>query len=403
MAMITCHICNSADLELVCAPAEPVGLVSSDVRIVEGRVAWAVCQCCLTIQKCLDDGWRRLAEQTYAQYDINHQSAGGEEPRLFNTELGSGPRSEIILRYFLRRTTLPDTGTLLDIGCSNGNLLKAFHHNRPDWELYGSEISDTWRGTVLALPGVKGFHVGRNISYPLRYNLITMCHVLEHVPNPTAFVRSLMDNLAAEARLLIVVPNIRQNPIDLLIADHCSHFDQESLSRVITASGLEVEDLSAQTISKELIAIVKRPASQTIRRWHGMDYVPAAQLCRDYFRLYAGVRDAARSAAAEASHFGIMGSSIAAAWLAHELDDHIEFFVDEDESRLGHMLMGHPILSFAEVPEGATVFIPMSVTVAEKIIARATDYPIHFRYLDWNVFGTSHQSRQDNVLSAKSP
>jgi hypothetical protein len=32
---------------------------------------------------------------------------------------------------------------------------------------------------------------------------------------------------------VVIVPNIRQNPIDLLIADHCSHFDADSLDRLL--------------------------------------------------------------------------------------------------------------------------------------------------------------------------
>ena len=77
------------------------------------------------------------------------------------------------------------------------------------------------------------------------------------------------------------------------------------------------------------------------------------------------------------------GSSIAAAWLAQEVGG-AAFFADEDESRHGNSLMERPILSLSDVPRGATVFIPMSRSVAERIIARAGGLPIEFRYLDWN-------------------
>jgi SAM-dependent methyltransferase len=378
-----CHVCDSPGLEPVHAPGRPIGLVSSDVQTRDARVAWAVCLRCATIQKILDRDWRHLADDIYARYDINHQAAG-DEPRLFNTAFGSGPRTEILLRYLLRLIDLPLTGRLLDIGCSNGNLLKTFHRVRPGWELYGSEISDRWKDTVLALPGVRGFHAGRAIAYPLRYDLITMSHVLEHVPDPTAFLRPLIANLAPGGRLVIIVPNIRQNPIDLLIADHCSHFDTVSLDRVLAESGLAASDLTARTIPKELIAIAEPATGAAARPASDEADVPAAQLCRDYFRLFDGVRDAARAARAEAACFGIMGSSIAAAWLAHELDGAVEFFADEDDSRFGHSLMGRPILDLADVPPGATVFIPMSGAVAAKIIARARTLPIAFRYLDWN-------------------
>jgi 2-polyprenyl-3-methyl-5-hydroxy-6-metoxy-1,4-benzoquinol methylase len=380
--MAPCHVCDSPRLEPVQAATRPLGLVSSDVQAVEARVAWAVCARCGTIQKVIDRDWHRLVEGIYQRYRINHQAAG-EEPRLFNTPFGSGPRTEILLKYLLRLIDLPAAGKLLDIGCSNGNLLKSFHRIRPEWDLYGYEISDLWKEEVLALPGVRGFHAGTDVSYPFRYDLITVCHVLEHVPNPAAFLRPLLANLAPAGRLVVIVPNIRQNPIDLLIADHCSHFDAASLDRVLRVSGLPATDLTARAIPKELIAIAGPAEGDTKKSWSDEPAVPADKLCGDYFRLFDGVREAARAARAEASSFGIMGSSIAAAWLAHEIGE-VAFFADEDESRRGNRLMGRPIVNLTEVSAGATVFIPMSRNVAERIIARAGRLPIAFRYLDWN-------------------
>jgi 2-polyprenyl-3-methyl-5-hydroxy-6-metoxy-1,4-benzoquinol methylase len=389
-----CHVCNSSELETVHAPARPIALVSSDVQTVNARVAWAVCPRCLTLQKILDRDWQRLADGIYARYDLNHQAAGGE-PRLRDTAFGAGPRAEILFKYLLRLIDLPAAGRLLDIGCANGNLLRTFHPLRPGWELYGAEISDVCKDEVLRLPGVRGFHGGRDVAYPLRYDLITLCHVLEHVPDPAALLRPLVHNLAPDGRLLIVVPNIRQNPIDLLIADHCSHFDAGSLVNVVTAAGLEVKELTARTIPKELIAIVGAPAERPSIPWRSdEDEIPAADMCRDYFRLFRGVRDAARAAVAEASQFGIMGSSIAAAWLAREIDEAVDFFADEDESRWGRTLMGRPIVNLAEVAPGATVFIPMSTAVAKKIITRAGKSFVDFRYVDWNRGGATVVRRE---------
>jgi SAM-dependent methyltransferase len=376
-----CHVCDSPRLDPVHAPTRPVALVSSNVQPLEARVAWVACPHCLTIQKVVDGDWQRVADAIYDLYDIN-RNAASDEPRLFDTMFGSGPRTETLLKYLSGLVDLPAAGKLLDIGCSNGNLLKSFHRARPGWELYGSEISDTWKDAVLALPDVRGFHVGRDITYPLRYDLITICHVLEHVPDPTTFLRRLLRNLAPGGRLVVIVPNIRQNPIDLLIADHCSHFDVNSLRNVIVESGLQVRQLTEQVIPKELIAIAGRSIGRATNPRCNEAEIPATEVCRDYFRLFEVVRTAAQMAAKEASHFGIMGSAIAAAWLAHELDGQVEFFVDEDEGRVGQALMGRPIVSFVDVPPGAMVFIPMSAAVAERIIARARTFPIRFCYLE---------------------
>jgi len=376
-----CHVCRGPELQRVSFTTRPPCLVSSDVQAVDGQVHWAVCPHCQTIQKVLDDDWHRMMEAIYASYDINHQ-AGGDEPRLFNTDFGSGPRSAILLKLVLSRIALPDAGRLLDVGCSNGNLLKTFHAERPRWRLFGSEISDGWRDTVQALPGVEDFYVGREPTFPLTYDVISLSHVVEHVPDPANLLRRLSASLAPGGFMVIATPNIRQNPIDLLIADHCSHFDENSIAQMLIEAGFEIVHLTGTSIPKELVSIVRVGA----KREHSprLFQDSPTDLCRHYFRLMEGVRNEAQAARAEATAFGIMGSSVAAAWVSQELEGRVDFFVDEDPSRQGRHLMGRPILGTGQVPTGATVFIPMSAPVAERIIGRAQGLSIRFRYLDWN-------------------
>jgi SAM-dependent methyltransferase len=380
--MMPCHVCHSPQLERIRAP-RIAHLVSSDAQPVEGRTAWAVCRQCATIQKIVDDDWRRMAAGIYSKYDINHQ-ANGEEPRLFNTAFGSGPRTQILMKLLLQSCDLPASGKLLDIGCSNGNLLKTAHGVRPGWELFGSEISDRCRDEVLALPGVRDFYIGQEIDYPLRYDLVTMSHVLEHVEDPAAFLRPLSRHLAPDGRLVVLVPDIRRNPIDLLIADHSSHFDENALGRVLSAAGLEIERLTADAIPKELVAICRVGRQPAPPRPNAVFAVAPKALCENFFHLIDGVLDAAVQAAAMGEEFGVMGSSIAAVWLAAELPDQVQFFVDEDANRIGRKLLGRPIFGLADIPPGATVFIPMSAPVAQGIISRAGKPPVRFEYVDWN-------------------
>jgi SAM-dependent methyltransferase len=382
IATMKCHICQSSGLQVLPEPGRSPRLVSSDVQAVDGHVQWAVCQRCQTIQKILDDDWCRMTDRIYSRYDINHQ-AGGDEPRVFNTEFGSGARSTILLKLVLSRIEIPEGGRLLDVGCSNGNLLKTFHIERPRWGLFGSEVTDGWKKTVLALPGVEDFYVGRQPSFPLTYDIISLSHVVEHLPNPIDFLKHLCGSLAPDGFIVIATPNIRQNPIDLLIADHCSHFDENSMAQMLTAGGFEIVHLTASSIPKELVSIVRVATKAQLHPPRQFRDAPM-DLCRYYFKLMEGVGNEARSARAEASVFGIMGSSVAAAWVWQELDGQVDFFIDEDVSRHGGHLMGRPILGLDQVPAGARVFIPMSAPVAEGIISRARGLPIQFCYLDWN-------------------
>ena len=348
---------------------------------------FSLCPNCLAVQKAVTPAWHAMADQIYANYDINHQSQGAE-PMIFDSAKGSGPRSLILLRNFLDSVSLPREGRLLDIGCSNGNLLKSFHALRPSWKLSGYELVDTWREAVLSLPGVERFYSGPNPSYVGTFDVISLSHVLEHVPDPISFLKQISGQLAEHGRILLASPNLRQNPIDLVIADHCTHFEEHSLAYVAKEAGLAIELLSASLLPKELVAVLSP---------HGDAIAPQAEIrdlevgrresgerCLFYFNLLDEVRKAARRAVGEKRPFGIMGSSIAACWTMLELDGQVDFFVDEDPHRIGHELTGLPILGPAQVPAGALVFIPMSVPVAEKIMYRWRHLSIDFRFVASN-------------------
>ena len=184
------------------------------------------------------------------------------------------------------------------------------------------------------------------------------------------------------------MPDLRQNPSDLVVADHCTHFVEQSLSYVARPAGLAVELLSSNLLPKELVAVLSlRTEVDTVQPKSGD---PAGrdtgwkERCLFYFKLLDEVRQAARRAAGEKRPFGIMGSSIAACWTMLELNGRVDFFVDEDPRRIGHELSGLPILGPEQVPADAVVFIPMSVPVAEKIIGRWRHLSIDFRFVASN-------------------
>lgn len=381
--MTGCHICGFAKAEQLPQTGAPFRLVSSDVQPAAGAAEFSFCPNCLAIQKVVSPAWHAMAQRIYANYNINHQSHGAE-PMVFDSAKGSGPRSQIMLRNVLDVVPLPAEGRLLDIGCSNGNLLKSFNALRPAWRLSGAELEDTWKSAILALPGVEQFYSGPQSAYRGTFDVISLSHVLEHVADPIPFLKTISGYLSEGGRILLVSPNVTQNPIDLVIADHCTHFDERSLVYVIEAAGLGVDLLSADLLPKEFVAIIRARAGEAARGQAGAQAGASRARCQYCFKLLEDVRAAARSAAVERHPFGIMGSSIAACWTMLELDGKVDFFIDEDPDRVGHELAGLPILSPSQAPRGALVFIPMSAPVAEKIIERSRHLPLEFRFVPWN-------------------
>jgi 2-polyprenyl-3-methyl-5-hydroxy-6-metoxy-1,4-benzoquinol methylase len=376
--MTACHVCGAPAIDPLLRGAARFRLVSSDVQPVEGSAEFGFCPACATVQKAVTPAWRAMTDRIYANYDINHQGRGAE-PMIFDTAKGSGPRSLVLLQNVLGQIDVAPSGRLLDIGCSNGNLIKSFHGLRPAWKLSGSELSDTWRDAVTALPGVERFYSGLDPDYSGPYDIISLSHVLEHIVDPAAFLGRISGYLGDGGRILLAVPDLEQNPMDLLIADHCTHFDSRSLASVVQRAGLAIDLLSENLLPKELIAVLARTPGRAEAAARGGS---PADLVQRHFALIGEMLDAARHVAAAGRTFGIMGSSVAACWLMLELEGRVGFFVDEDPNRIGHRLAGLPIISPLQVPADTVVFIPMSAAVADKIVGRWKHLPIDFRFLD---------------------
>jgi hypothetical protein len=83
-------------------------------------------------------------------------------------------------------------------------------------------------------------------------------------------------------------------------------------------------------------------------------------------------------AAARGGNFGIFGTSVAATWLAGDLGDAVEFFVDEDPARQGRRHLGRPIYAPQQVPKGASVYLAFVAQVSSAIAQRLGALPIRF-------------------------
>ena len=379
-AAATCHACGSHSLEML-ESAGPFKPISSDIQIVDGDIRLASCRECGLLQKPVDAGWLAAVAAVYRAYSINHQS-GGADPYIFNSLYGAGPRAEILMRHLQQECALPATGHLLDIGCGNGNILREFARQHPDWALTGVDGSGRWGEIVRAIPGVRDFHAGLEQVGAQRYDVIVMSHVLEHIADPAAYLRHLHQYLAPGGLLFVAVPDIRQNPIDLFVLDHCTHFDEVTLHGILDGGGFAVHSLRSDVLGKEIVALSRRGAHHAAPpRAFALSL---RRIGEDYLALSRELLDCARQHRGRHARFGIMGTSTAAAWLTAELEMQVDFYVDEDPERIGKLAFDKPIHSLAQGPADRGVFIPMANDRARQIIARANRADLAFVFLENN-------------------
>lgn len=368
---VICHVCGG-----VLDPVDAYGRlhrVTSDCRAWPAGGRLGVCRDCGTAQKAVDDPWRVEVARIYVGYDIYHQSGGAEQPAF-----GAGvpeARSAILVRSLLAAVNFAATGRLLDIGCGNGALLRAFAAQRPQWRLSGVEVGDRYRATVESIAGVVEFHPGPLDTLAARpFDVISMVHVLEHIENPVAFLRGLRPRLAPGGMLIVEVPDCERNPFDLTIADHCSHFTRQTLGRILVQAGFGSIAASTEWVPREISVICSPDASPSTCA--GVAGEAHAHTIHAHVARLAAGAERARALAASGVRFGIFGTSIGGTWLFAESGGRAAFFVDEDAARAGRRYLGRDVWLPGEAPAGTTVLLPLAEPALGAVMRRLAGLPL---------------------------
>jgi SAM-dependent methyltransferase len=135
-------------------------------------------------------------------------------------------------------------GRYLDVGCGSGGALGVAQ--ALGWQVTGVEVD------AAAAEKAKRFaseiHVGDVLSAPFadgRFDVATAFHVLEHVPDPVAVLRRMLQWLAPGGLLIVEVPNagglgaaiFGEAWSGLELPRHLSHFSPDTLRRAAEQAG----------------------------------------------------------------------------------------------------------------------------------------------------------------------
>jgi hypothetical protein len=90
------------------------------------------------------------------------------------------------------------------------------------------------------------------------------------------------------------------------------------------------------------------------------------------------VAQAARAESDGAESFGVFGTATAATWLTGELGDRVNFFVDEDPSRVGRTHLDRPIYAPSGVRSGGKVYVALPPPWGESVARRLSDDRVRY-------------------------
>ena len=181
---------------------------------------------------------RKTAEELDNFYEAEYRRLyqGGEGPGRKDLVIQGG-RAESLLHF--SRGRLPAPKRHLDIGASAGTLamrFQAYYNNTA----VGIEPGLAYREYAQKL-GLKVYPSLEDLAAAGegRFDLISMAHVLEHLPDPVGYLVELRQTfLSPEGWLLIEVPNLYAH--NCFEVAHLTSFSQHSLHQVLAKAGFEI-------------------------------------------------------------------------------------------------------------------------------------------------------------------
>jgi 2-polyprenyl-3-methyl-5-hydroxy-6-metoxy-1,4-benzoquinol methylase len=379
----SCISCADVSLQLV-EGYETLPRVTSDCRMFGPGGFLAVCQTCSLVQKIPDQQWRKDIIKIYNEY-VAYEIAEGHEQLVFDPRSGSlRKRSEVLINELIELKMFPEKLRLLDVGCGHGVTLSAMAKLFPNWQLFGHELSDTNKAQIESIENLEMLYTGKLAEIDRDFGLISMVHSLEHFTEPLNTLRTLHSLIENNGHLFVEVCNLEENPFDILVADHLTHFAPATLASMAARAGFEVLFVQTSWVKKELSMLARRSSLQKNLTLQPEDGEKVLATMTNKVQWLKKILSNAREAADMHPLFGIFGTSIAGTWLGSTLKDKVSFFVDEDPDRIGREFMGKPILGPDEIPGGAVVYLALAPVLAKVVFQRLADANSNVRFLQPN-------------------
>lgn len=159
--------------------------------------------------------------------------------------------------------------SLLDVGCGNGALMTELARRWPGTRVQGIEPAPRVAGAARAA----GHRVARALRPGVCASLVVCVNVIEHTPDPVAFLRSLRRAVAPGGAAVVICPDGSIPWLELLMADHRWSLTAAAVTMFASRAGFSVTRMEASPGGFQ--AVLLRPALRASARRRA-DFIPVS-------------------------------------------------------------------------------------------------------------------------------
>ena len=152
---------------------------------------------------------------------------------------------------------------LLDIGCGTGDFLETAKKN--NWNVVGIEPNEQARSVANFKTNNSVFDIQHLETLNKNsFDVITLWHVLEHLPNLEDHIETFKKLLKPDGTLVIAVPNYKSYDAQFYksfwaaydVPRHLWHFSKDSIRKIFNISGFELIEIKPMVFDSFYVSLL---------------------------------------------------------------------------------------------------------------------------------------------------
>ena len=279
---------------------------------------------------------------------IEYSESGQTKHLISVDEYENGVTRSFLQSKIIEQNLKVTPETILDIGCFDGALLKELADIYPEAELYGYDVNP-FVEKLFPKNGRFKFMSGELSEIDKTFSLIILSHSIMYIKNLRACFGKISSLLSPSGCVYIQTPDISKNYYYLLMADQYYFYTTDVMKNMLRCHSFNPTLVQSDWFPREIIAIATK-SDECLK------FVTGTQQHLPNIEFFEGV--GIKLNELHGDHFGVLGTTINAAFINSFLGDRLDFFVDENYTDYRESFHGKVVMHPRNLSDNDMVIIP---------------------------------------------